>query len=78
MAESGSTCCRVTDSPIRLLNRLGHKLHLHYMPPIYIEGDTLLRCAWCGVSHVTRPMRTPTSVDKLSGRSVDSRAVCAH
>ena len=57
----------------RGLNRLGHRLHLHYMPPRIIERDTLRRCAWCGVSHVTKPMQMPASVDNLCRVRLESR-----
>ena len=26
-----------------------HKLNLHYMPPIYPEGDMQYWCKWCGI-----------------------------
>jgi len=32
----------------RPLMRLMHRYNLHYAPPIYPDGDTLLWCKWCG------------------------------
>ncbi len=38
----------------RMLNRLGHRLHIHYMPPRYMpDGSIGRRCQWCGVAHYT-------------------------
>ena len=36
----------------RLFQKALHRLNLHYMPPCYPNGDTLLWCRWCGVREV--------------------------
>jgi len=38
----------------RPLMRLAHKHHWHYAPPLYPEGDMMLRCDWCGFRQVIR------------------------
>jgi len=38
----------------RPLMRLIHKYNLHYAPPIYPDGDTLLWCKWCGFRAVVK------------------------
>lgn len=35
----------------RALMRLAHRFNWHYAPPCYPNGDTVLRCAWCGLSY---------------------------
>lgn len=37
----------------RNLMKLSHRFNWHYMPPCYPDGDTLLRCHWCGASYVS-------------------------
>lgn len=34
--------------------RLTHRFHWHYAPPSYPDGDTLLRCKWCGFSDIVK------------------------
>jgi len=36
----------------RPVMRLAHRFHWHHAPPCYPDGDTLLRCAWCGLTYV--------------------------
>ena len=38
----------------RLLMRLMHRYNLHYAPPIYPDGDTMLWCQWCGFKAVVK------------------------
>jgi hypothetical protein len=33
------------------ISRLLHRFNLHYMPPVYPEGDTVLWCRWCGARY---------------------------
>jgi hypothetical protein len=36
----------------RLVMRIAHKYHWHYMPPlpvIHSDGKVLYRCDWCGI-----------------------------
>lgn len=41
------------------LMRLMHKFHLHYAPPMYPEGETVLWCDWCGLRyHVPKQVET--------------------
>ena len=36
----------------RPVMRMAHRFNWHYAPPCYPDGDTLLRCAWCGLTYV--------------------------
>lgn len=36
----------------RFIMRLSHKYNWHYAPPVYPDGDTKLKCNWCGFSQV--------------------------
>lgn len=38
----------------RPVMRLAHRFHWHYAPPCYPDGDTLLRCAWCGLTYFAK------------------------
>lgn len=38
----------------RIVMRIAHRYHWHYAPPIYPDGDTMLRCKWCGFSEGTK------------------------
>jgi len=37
-----------------ITQRLLHCFNLHYMPPCYPEGDTVVWCRWCGVRDVVK------------------------
>ena len=41
----------------RWLMKLMHRSHLHYMPPIYPDGDTQFWCKWCGIRHTDRRLQ---------------------
>ena len=41
--------------------RLAHKHGWHQMRTCYPDGDTLLRCDWCGLSVVTQRATNPCS-----------------
>jgi len=43
----------------RLIMRIAHRYNWHYAPPIYPEGDTLLKCNWCGLHYVKASERRP-------------------
>jgi hypothetical protein len=34
--------------------KIAHYFNWHYAPPCYPDGDTLLRCDWCGMSDVIK------------------------
>lgn len=36
------------------LMRLAHRFNWHHTRTIYPDGDTLVRCDWCGLSQVTQ------------------------
>lgn len=38
----------------RVVMKLLHKFNLHYAPPIYPNGDTMLWCEWCGFREVIK------------------------
>ena len=41
--------------------KLAHKYGWHHMRPCYPNGDTMLRCDWCGLSVVTHRATIPCS-----------------
>lgn len=41
--------------------KLAHKYEWHHMKPCYPDGDTMLRCDWCGLSVVTHRATIPCS-----------------
>ena len=45
----------------RNLMKLAHKYGWHHMRTCYPDGDTLLRCDWCGLSVVTQRATIPFS-----------------
>lgn len=49
----------------RNLMKLTHKYNWHYMRPLYPDGDTMLRCDWCGISVIVE--RINRSADTISG-----------
>lgn len=38
----------------RAIMRLAHRFNWHHAPPCYPDGDTMLRCSWCGFSAVVK------------------------
>ena len=36
----------------RAIMRFAHRFNWHYAPPINPNGDTVLRCDWCGMTYV--------------------------
>lgn len=36
----------------QVVMRLAHRFNWHYAPPIYLDGDKVIRCEWCGFSQV--------------------------
>ena len=38
----------------RPLMKLAHKHGWHHMRTCYPDGDTMLRCDWCGISVITK------------------------
>lgn len=38
----------------RVVMKLAHRYNWHYAPPCYPDGDTMLRCSWCGFSQVVK------------------------
>lgn len=45
----------------RHLMKLAHKYGFHHMRTAYPDGDTMLRCDWCGLSVVTQRATNPCS-----------------
>lgn len=45
----------------RPVMQLAHRFNWHWMPPCYPDGDTLLRCSWCGASYLL-PKPSPMSL----------------
>lgn len=45
----------------RHLMRLAHKHGWHHMRTCYPDGDTMLKCDWCGLSVVTQRATIPLS-----------------
>lgn len=43
----------------RPLMRFLHRHHCHYAPPIYIKGDTIRWCRWCGFRQVVQRAGAP-------------------
>lgn len=33
------------------IQKLLHYFHLHYMPPLYPNGDVQIWCRWCGARY---------------------------
>jgi hypothetical protein len=54
--------------------KLAHKHGWHHMKTCYPDGDTLLRCDWCGLSVVTKRATTPLSKypDSINSESIKS------
>lgn len=48
----------------RPIMRLLHRFDLHYAPPHNVEGDIVLRCAWCGLTY-TKPKHDPKMFTKM-------------
>jgi hypothetical protein len=55
----------------RPLMRFLHRFNLHYAPPCYPDGDTMLWCHWCGFRQVVK--RHPRTIADLE-LILDSKA----
>jgi len=56
----------------RSLMKLLHKFHLHYAPPVYPMGDTMLWRKWCGLRY-----QVPSGKNILEWKSTPKAAQCA-
>ena len=43
----------------RSVMRIAHRFDWHYAPPIYPDGDTQLRCHWCGFHQTVKRASFP-------------------
>lgn len=52
----------------RAISKLLHRFNLHYMPPIYPDGDTVLWCHWCGARYrVLQIRRRERTLEEVAG-----------
>lgn len=59
----------------RPLMKFAHRFNWHYAPPCYPDGDTLLVCSWCGLSHVKSRAVRPHAIGSFGcGSATTSRA----
>lgn len=61
----------------RSLMRFAHRLNWHYAPPIYPDGDTVLRCSWCGFQQMVRsnPPRIAEAIERVLAGGQEHPAV---
>lgn len=48
----------------RVIMKIAHRFNWHYAPPIYVDGDTVLWCKWCGFRELIKV--SPKNVKTVS------------
>ena len=55
--------------------KLAHKYGWHKMKTCYPDGDTMLRCDWCGLSVVTKRATIPDSKYSYNDGNLPQQAI---